>query len=97
MANAEGLTLPMVVALGEAGVKTLDDLADLASDELREVYDSSGLLGAYSAVDNGYRTGTFQSREVSLKQRPHLAAGIIGFAGYFVPRLPYYAWKGLME
>ncbi|MBL4667457.1 MAG: transcription termination/antitermination protein NusA [Sneathiella sp.] len=30
----EALSLPMVVALGEAGVKTLDDLADLSGDEL---------------------------------------------------------------
>ena len=35
--SAEGLTLPMLVALGDKGVKTLDDLADLASDELREI------------------------------------------------------------
>ena len=27
----------MLVALGEKGVKTLDDLGDLASDELREI------------------------------------------------------------
>ena len=27
----------MLVALGEKGVKTLDDLADLASDELIEI------------------------------------------------------------
>ena len=27
----------MLVALGEKGVKTRDDLADLASDELREI------------------------------------------------------------
>mgnify|MGYP001218863158 CR=1 FL=1 len=35
LAAFEGLTPAMVVALGEAGVKTLDDLADLSSDELR--------------------------------------------------------------
>jgi len=34
--NVEGLNATMVVALGENGVKTLDDLADLAGDELRE-------------------------------------------------------------
>ncbi len=39
--SAEGLTLPMLVALGDAGVKTLDDLADLASDELREIVGES--------------------------------------------------------
>ena len=43
--NAEGLTLPMLVALGEKGVKTLDDLADLASDELREIVGESAMDG----------------------------------------------------
>lgn len=33
----DGLTPEMLVKLGEAGVKTLDDLADLAGDELREI------------------------------------------------------------
>ena len=35
--NMEGLTLDMVAALGNAGVKTLDDFADLASDELIDI------------------------------------------------------------
>ena len=39
--ETEGLTLPMLVALGEKGVKTRDDLADLASDELREIVGES--------------------------------------------------------
>ncbi len=34
LAAVEGLTPEMLVVLGEAGVKTLDDLADLAADEL---------------------------------------------------------------
>ena len=33
----------MLVALGEKGVKTLDDLADLASDELREIVGESAM------------------------------------------------------
>jgi N utilization substance protein A len=37
VAAIEGLTPAMLVALGEKGVKTLDDLADLASDELIEI------------------------------------------------------------
>jgi N utilization substance protein A len=37
----EGLDLPMLVALGDKGVKTLDDLGDLASDELREIVGES--------------------------------------------------------
>jgi N utilization substance protein A len=34
VAAIEGLTPAMLVTLGEAGVKTLDDLADLSGDEL---------------------------------------------------------------
>ncbi len=33
----QGLSIEMVVKLGEKGVKTLDDVADLASDELRDI------------------------------------------------------------
>jgi transcription termination/antitermination protein NusA len=37
LAALEGLTPVMLVQLGEKGVKTLDDLADLASDELIDI------------------------------------------------------------
>ncbi len=37
MTFVHGLSTEMLVALGENEVKTLDDLADLASDELREI------------------------------------------------------------
>ncbi len=40
VAAIEALTPAMLVALGEKGVKTLDDLADLASDELIEIVGS---------------------------------------------------------
>ena len=36
----EGVTLPMAVAFGEAGVKTVEDVADLATDELRGGYET---------------------------------------------------------
>lgn len=35
--TVQGLTQDMVLALGDNGVKTLDDLGDLAGDELREI------------------------------------------------------------
>ena len=35
--NMQGLTLDMLAALGNAGVKTLDDFADLAADELLDI------------------------------------------------------------
>ena len=37
VATLEGMTASLMVALGEAGVKTRDDLADLAGDELLEI------------------------------------------------------------
>jgi N utilization substance protein A len=37
LAAIEGMTAVMLVALGENGIKTLDDLGDLASDELIEI------------------------------------------------------------
>ena len=41
LAALEGLTPGMLVALGEKGIKTLDDFADLAGDELVELLAAS--------------------------------------------------------
>jgi len=46
LAALEGITPGMLVALGEKGVKTLDDLADLAGDELLELLAASDKGGA---------------------------------------------------
>jgi N utilization substance protein A len=43
IAAIEGVTPVMLVALGEKGVKTLDDLGDLASDELIEILGKDAL------------------------------------------------------
>ena len=43
LAGLEGLTPQMLVALGEKGVKTQEDLADLASDELLEIVPKDSL------------------------------------------------------
>ena len=43
VAEINGLTPAMLVTLGKAGVKTLDDLGDLAADELLEMLPESGL------------------------------------------------------
>ena len=47
----EGLTPSLLVTLGEQGVKTLDDLADLAADELR--FAASSQRGEHSLEDMG--------------------------------------------
>jgi N utilization substance protein A len=38
--DVEGVTLAMAVALGEGGVKTVEDLADLATDEIRGSFET---------------------------------------------------------
>jgi N utilization substance protein A len=43
VAAIEGLSAETLVALGEAGVKTMDDLADLAGDELLEIVSDGSL------------------------------------------------------
>ena len=40
--DVEGVSLQMAVALGEAGVKTVEDLADLATDEIRGSFENRG-------------------------------------------------------
>ncbi|MCE5200153.1 MAG: hypothetical protein ABFD54_02120 [Armatimonadota bacterium] len=72
-------------------------LSHTASDQIKETYDKYGLLGAYSAMDSGYRRGDFTPRLVEKHQRTNVVKGALGFVAYFVPRLPYYAWKGIKE
>ncbi|HXH24646.1 MAG TPA: transcription termination factor NusA [Vicinamibacterales bacterium] len=50
LAGFDGLTPAMVVALGEAGVKTLDDLADLSSDELRYIVSPAAEAKSVDAI-----------------------------------------------
>jgi transcription termination/antitermination protein NusA len=50
LAAIEGLTPAMLVALGEKGIKTLDDLADLATDEL--IGKDDGLLRSFNLAED---------------------------------------------
>ena len=74
--EVEGVTLPMAVALGEAGVKAVEDLADLATDEIRGAFESK----------NGERVrvpGALESFNMSVEEaealilRARVAAGWI--------------------
>ena len=51
VAAVEGLSPTMLVALGEKEVKTLDDLGDLATDELVEIEVAGRRLGPYVEKD----------------------------------------------
>ncbi len=68
------------------------------ADQLWDSYEKGGVLAAYTAADSAYRGTGFKSRPMpEITQRRHLAWGAAGFLGYFVPKLPYYTWKGLVE
>ncbi|MBL4894537.1 MAG: hypothetical protein JKY59_06665 [Emcibacter sp.] len=62
IAAIEGLTTAMMVTLGEAGIKTLDDLGDLAADELTSRED--GILRTAGLSEE-------QANEIIMAARAH--------------------------
>jgi N utilization substance protein A len=52
LATVEGLSPGMLVTLGEGGIKTLDDFAGLAGDELVEMLEASNKGGAKLELDD---------------------------------------------
>jgi N utilization substance protein A len=76
VAAIEVLTPAMLVALGEKGVKTLDDLADLASDELIEIVGSDNMdEETANAVIMAARAHWFDGEEVAEAQPEPATAG----------------------
>lgn len=71
-------------------------LTRTAADEVWDLYERVGLVPTYSALDNAWRGGPFEPREV-----PHMHASVpraaAGLAGYYVPKFPYVTWKYLHE
>ncbi len=68
------------------------------SDQLWEVYERHGATAAYSAADGSYREGAFAPHPVKRRRlMGEIAAAAAGVAGYFVPKLPYYTWKAIIE
>jgi N utilization substance protein A len=64
LAAIDGITPAMMVKLGEAGVKSLDDLADLASDELIEIVGADALdTGTANAVIMAARAHWFEGED----------------------------------
>lgn len=55
-----------------------------------------GVERTYSAMDNAYRTGAFEPVERPAGQFERVGF-LAGIAGYYVPKLPYIAWKAWRE
>ena len=80
----EGVTLPMAVALGEAGVKTVEDLADLATDELRGAFESrNGERVRVTGALESFNLATEEAENLILRAR--VAAGWIDAAALEPP------------
>jgi N utilization substance protein A len=74
--EVEGVTLPMAVALGEGGVKTVEDLADLATDEVRGAFESKdGERVRVAGVLEAFNLSIEDAERLILKAR--VAAGWI--------------------
>ena len=72
VAAVEPLTPAMLVALGEKGVKTLDDLADLASDELIEIVGADNMdEETANSVIMAARAHWFEGEEQAPEQEAH--------------------------
>jgi N utilization substance protein A len=77
--EVEGVTLPISVALGEAGVKTVEDLADLATDEIRGAFESRN--GERVRVPGALESFNLSTEEAeALILRARVAAGWIDAA-----------------
>ncbi|MFH1736304.1 MAG: hypothetical protein ABH838_00230, partial [Actinomycetota bacterium] len=71
-------------------------LKKTASDEVRNLCEARGYLETYTALDNGYRQGVFEPGPVAGVKYAAIKS-MAGLAGYYVPKLPYTAWKYLRE
>ncbi len=63
LATFEGLTTQQVVTLGKAGVKTKDDLADLAADELVEILGTDMTMTAANEMIMAARADWFKDED----------------------------------
>ncbi|MBK8173852.1 MAG: transcription termination/antitermination protein NusA [Rhodospirillales bacterium] len=76
LAAINGLKPAMLVALGEAGVKTLDDLADLAGDELLDIVPQGTLtLERANDIIMAARAHWYESEEPETDELAGTAAG----------------------
>ena len=72
LADLEGLTPAMLVTLGEKGVKTLDDFADLARDELIGGFEmQGGERKRVPGILDGYELTAEEADDLIMRARAH--------------------------
>ncbi len=71
-------------------------LQHTTSDALVECMTREGLLGVYARLNHAYRTGRWERVEPHMV-KPSSARATVGLLGYYLPKLPYMAYKAWAE
>ncbi len=66
------------------------------ADETWELFERVGLVATYSALDAAWRGGAPVPRPVAA-MHPSIIRAAAGWAGYYLPKAPYVAWKYVKE
>ncbi|MFN3689726.1 MAG: hypothetical protein ACK4UU_02240 [Fimbriimonadales bacterium] len=66
------------------------------SDALAESMAQAGLLQTYARLNHAYRTGRWECVEPP-SAKPSTGRAALGLAGYYLPKLPYVAYKAWRE
>lgn len=71
-------------------------LCETPAQNTWDLFCNYGLLGCYSAIDNAYREGNLEPRDVETVEvkTSKICAGL---ATYYIPKLPYDIWKFIKE
>lgn len=98
----EGFTKEMellyLILQKELGWKDKELFVITPSDLTWKAYEENGLLGAYLLLDEMYRGKLKRTAKDDIyKWKPLLLRSALGLAGYYIPRLPYIAYKALKE
>jgi hypothetical protein len=66
------------------------------SDIIYSYYKKNGMQETYCALDSGYIDGKLFVKEIPMVKN-NLFKKMAGFAGYYIPKLPYDIWKLMKE
>lgn len=84
---------PLYRELGEISPVPRDIFVHTPADDTWGFFEKNGLLATYEALDNAYRQGGGLKKVEKKKISPSLLKAILGFTGYYLPKLPFVIWK----
>ena len=92
---------------GDSFIRTYEELNEIIevpqylfkispSDIVLNYFNKKGLVKTYLALNNAYINGKLKPVVVE-ERKPNIMKKAAGFAGYYIPKLPYDVWKYLRE